>query len=191
MSWLGFARALRRDAAATFFLQPRASAPCLGGVEYLAWSLTILLMLVGLAGTFLPLLPGTLLILIAALIHKLLLPDSFSWFVFGWLAAFWAVSVLADVGCTLVGARLFGGSKWGMAGAGGGAMVGMFVSLPALILGSILGAIAAEKLGARRTDREALRAGAGAAVGFLLSTVVRLGCGAGMIALFLVAVLGR
>lgn len=160
-------------------------------MEYLAWSLTILLMLVGLAGTFLPLLPGTLLILIAALIHKLLLPDSFSWFVFGWLAAFWAVSVLADVGCTLVGARLFGGSKWGMAGAGGGAMVGMFFSLPALILGSILGAIAAEKLGARRTDREALRAGAGAAVGFLLSTVVRLGCGAGMIALFLVAVLGR
>ena len=50
----------------------------MGGVEYLAWSLTVLLMLVGLAGTFLPLLPGTFLILLAALVHKLLLPESIS-----------------------------------------------------------------------------------------------------------------
>jgi uncharacterized protein YqgC (DUF456 family) len=158
-------------------------------VEYFVWSLTALLMLVGLAGTFLPLLPGTLLILIAALIHKLLLPESISWIVFAWLAAFWVVSVLADIGCTLLGTRLFGGTKWGMAGAGGGAMVGMFFSLPALILGSILGAIAAEKLGAGRTNKEALRAGAGAAVGFILSTVVRCACGAAMIAFFLFAAL--
>ena len=101
------------------------------------------------------------------------------------------VSVLADIFCTLVGARLFGGSKWGMAGAGGGAMVGMFFSLPALILGSIIGAIAAEKLGAGRSDRDALRAGAGAAVGFILSAVVRFGCGAAMVALFLFAAIGR
>ncbi len=158
---------------------------------YLAWSLTTLLMLVGLAGTVVPLLPGTFLILLGALLHKLLLPAAFSWAVFIWLAAFWVVSVLADLACTLLGARLFGGSKWGVAGAGGGAMVGMFFSLPALVLGSIFGAIAAEKLGAGRSDREALRAGAGAAVGFIVSTIVRFACGAAMIALFLVAVFYR
>lgn len=160
-------------------------------MEYFVWSLTILLMLVGLAGTFLPILPGTLLILLAALSHRLLLPDSISWVVFGWLTAFWVVSVLADIGCTLLGTRLFGGSKWGMAGAGGGAMVGMFFSLPAIILGSILGAIAAEKLGACRSDGDALRAGAGAAVGFIISSVVRFLCGAAMIAFFLIAALNR
>jgi uncharacterized protein len=160
-------------------------------VEYLVWSLTILLLLAGLVGTLVPLLPGTLLILIAALGHKLLLPASLSWVVFAWIAAFWVASVLADIGCTLLGARLFGGTKWGMAGAGSGAMVGMFFSLPALVLGSIVGAIAAEKLGAKRSDRDALRAGAGAAVGFIIATVARFACGAAMIALFLVAALNR
>ncbi len=160
-------------------------------MEYLVWTLTILLMLAGLAGTLVPLLPGTFFILLAALLHKLLLPASLSWGVFAWLAGFWAASVLADIVCTLLGARLFGGSKWGLAGAGGGAMVGMFFSLPALVLGSILGAIAAEKLGARRSDRDALRAGAGAAVGFIFSAVARFGCGGAMIALFLVAALHR
>lgn len=150
-----------------------------------------MLMLAGLAGTVVPLLPGTFLILLGALLHKLLLPAAFSWAVFIWLAAFWVVSVLADLACTLLGARLFGGSKWGMAGAGGGALVGMCFSLPALVLGSIFGAIAAEKLGAGRSDRDALRAGAGAALGFVVSTVVRFACGAAMIALFLVAVLYR
>ena len=76
-------------------------------------------------------------------------------------------------------------------GAGGGAFVGMFFSLPALLLGSILGAIAAEKIGAKRSDRAALRAGAGAAVGFMLAAAARLACAAAMIALFLLAVLNR
>ena len=144
-------------------------------------------MLTGLAGTLVPLLPGTLLILVAAAVHKLLLPASIAWGMIGWLAAIWFASVIVDFVCTLLGTRLFGGSKWGMAGAGGGALVGMFFSLPALLLGSILGAIAAEKLGAKRSDRDALRAGAGAAVGFVLSAGARFGCAVAMIALFVMA----
>lgn len=144
-------------------------------------------MLVGLAGTLLPLLPGTLLILVAAVVHKLLLPASLTWDVIGWLTAIWVFSVAIDFVCTLLGTRLFGGTKWGMAGAGGGAMFGMFFSLPALLLGSILGAIAAEKVGAKRTNRDALRAGAGAAFGFVLSTAARFGCAVVMIALFVIA----
>lgn len=156
-------------------------------VEYLVWALTISLMLIGLIGTIAPVLPGTLLILAAVLVHKLLLPASISWVAFGWIAGFFVLSVITDIGCTLLGTRLFGGTRWGMAGAGGGAMVGMFFSLPALILGAIFGAIAAEKLGARRTHRDALRSGAGAAFGFVLSTIARLGCAIAMIALFVVA----
>lgn len=158
-------------------------------MEYFVWSLTVVLMLIGLAGTILPLLPGTLLILAAVLVHKLLLPESLSWLAFGFIALFAALSVVTDVVCTLLGTRWFGGTRWGMAGAGGGAMVGMFISLPALILGSIFGAIAAEKFAAKRTSRQALRAGAGAAVGFILSTVARVGCAVAMVAIFVVAVM--
>ena len=76
-----------------------------------------------------------------------------------------------------------------MTGAGGGALVGMFFSLPALLLGTMLGAVAAEKLVGKRTDRDALKSGLGAALGFLASTVVRVMFALAMVALFIYAVL--
>ncbi len=114
---------------------------------------------------------------------------SLTWFAVGWVAGFWLISVLADIGGTLLGTRLFGGSKWGMAGATGGALAGMFVSLPALILGTVFGAVVAEKCFGKRTDEEALRAGAGAAFGFLLSTVARLACALAMIGVYTIAII--
>jgi uncharacterized protein len=158
-------------------------------VEIFVWTLTTVLMLVGLAGVIVPLLPGNVLILIAAILHKWLLPETISWAVVGWIAALCVISVVADFAGTILGARLFGGGKWGMAGAGTGAFIGMFFSLPALILGTFFGAIAAEKFIAKKSGRTSLLAGVGAATGFVLSTVVRLTCALAMIGVFLVAVL--
>lgn len=156
-----------------------------------AWFLTLALMLVGLAGVVLPLLPGTLLILIAAVVHKLILPGDLSWTVIAVIAVIWGVSVLADIGSVLLGTRWFGGSKWGLGGASGGAVVGMFFSVPAMILATIFGAVAAEWLLAKRSGRESLKAGAGAAMGFVLSTIARLACAFAMIGIFLFAAVGR
>jgi uncharacterized protein YqgC (DUF456 family) len=155
----------------------------------LAWCLTALLLLVGLIGTLLPLLPGTTLILVAAVLHKLMLPATISWGVVGGIACLWILSLLVDFACVLLGTRLGGGSKWGMAGAGGGAMVGAFVSVPALLLGSVLGAMLAEKLIHQRNLRDTLKAGLGAGLGFLLGTLGRLACAVAMISVFLVATL--
>lgn len=152
------------------------------------WSLTVLLLAAGLVGSVLPLIPGTTLILLGALLQQWLLPGTLSWTAVGWIAAFWALSIIGDIVCTLLGTRLLGGSKWGMAGASGGALAGMFFSLPALIVGTILGAMAAEKLGAKRSDTDALRSGAGAALGFLLGTVLRVACAIAMIGIYVVAV---
>ncbi len=157
-------------------------------MDYFVWTLTCLLTITGLAGVIVPLLPGTTLILVAMVVHKLLLPASVAWSALGWVALFWFVSVVVDVLGVFVGTRLFGGSRWGMAGAGGGALVGMFFSLPALILGTIFGAVVAERFLAKKTAEQSLRAGAGAAFGFVLSTVGRLGCAVVMIVLFLLAV---
>jgi uncharacterized protein YqgC (DUF456 family) len=156
-------------------------------LEVATWTLTLTLMLIGLAGVVIPLLPGTTLILIAAILHKLILPADLSWLAIGLIALFWAFSILADFGGVILGTHWFGGSKWGMAGASGGALVGVFFSLPALLLGTIFGAILAEKLLANKTDREALKSGFGAATGFVISTVARLVCATVMIALFLFA----
>ena len=155
---------------------------------YLIWTLTTVLTLIGLAGVVIPLLPGTTLILLAMVVHKLLLPDDLSWVVIAWIAGFWLLSVIVDFVGVIMGTRAFGGGKWGMLGAGGGAVIGMFFSLPMLLLGTVLGAVAAEKLIAQKTNRASLLAGVGAAVGFLLSTIGRLLCALAMIVLFVMAV---
>jgi uncharacterized protein len=100
---------------------------------------------------------------------------------------FWVLSILADIGGVVLGTKLFGGTRWGMAGASGGALIGVFISLPALIIGTIFGAIAAEKLFGKRTHGQALKAGVGAATGFVISTVARAFCAVVMIGLFLFA----
>ncbi len=155
------------------------------------WCLTSFLMLVGFAGTILPLLPGTTLILAAAFIHKLLLPADLTWSLFAIIGGIWLLSVIADFAGVIIGTRWFGGSKWGMAGASGGALIGTFISLPAIFLGSIFGAIAAEKLLAKKTDGQSLKAGIGAATGFVLSTIARVFCACAMIGLFLFSALSR
>jgi uncharacterized protein YqgC (DUF456 family) len=157
-------------------------------MDILLWSLTALLMIAGLVGVVVPMLPGTTLIVVGAVVHKLLLPATISWTAVVWIGAIWLVSVAADFLGVLVGARMFGGSKWGMAGAGGGAFVGMFFSLPGLLLGTLLGAAAAEKLFAKKDPRASLKAGVGAATGFLLSLVARLACAVAMVTLFCFAV---
>lgn len=161
-----------------------AAAPTLVLVEYAIWTLTVILLLGGLVGSVVPLLPGTTLIFAGVVLHKILLPATVSTWAVVWIGVFWIFSIAADFGCTLLGARLFGGSKWGMTGAGGGALVGMFFSLPALLLSTILGAVAAEKLVGKRTHRDAVKSGLGAALGFLASTIVRALAALAMVALF-------
>lgn len=169
-------------------LQPVDPLPCHDDMDFLYWSMVIILILGGLAGSVLPLLPGTTLILLGVLLQKWLMPGTLSSLAVVWIAVFWFMSIVTDIGGTLLGTRLFGGSKWGMAGAGGGAFVGMFISLPALLLGSILGAVVSEKWLGRRSHKDALRSGAGAAVGFLLAGVARVSCALVMIGLYAVSV---
>jgi uncharacterized protein YqgC (DUF456 family) len=157
-------------------------------MDYAIWTLTALLLLIGLVGSVVPLLPGTTLILVGVLLHKFLLPETISTGAVVSIALIWLFSVVADFVCTLIGTRLFGGTKWGMTGAGGGALVGMFFSLPVLLLGTIFGAIAAEKLVGKRSDHDALKSGLGAALGFIVSTIVRALCALAMVALFAYAV---
>jgi len=180
---------VNRLPVSNMFLQPSRFLRCLHLVDYLIWSFAGFLMFVGLVGTIVPLLPGTTFVLLGVIMAKFFIPESISWAVVGWITLFWFLSVLADFAGIIIGSRLFGGSKWGMTGASGGAFVGMFFSLPALLLGTFLGAVAAEKFGAKKNDRDSLRSGVGATAGFLLSTVVRFGCALAMIALFLLAVL--
>lgn len=159
-------------------------------MEIAVWSLTLLFTVLGLIGVLVPLIPGTTLILLGFLLHKILLPHAFSWGLLGWIGVVWLASVIVDFLGVLLGTRLFGGTKWGMAGASGGAFIGMFFSLPALLLGTIFGAVVAERYAAKRSHRDSFRAGFGAAFGFVISTAGRLACALLMVAMFFYAVRG-
>jgi len=162
-------------------------------MDTLVWILTALLMLVGLVGTVVPLIPGAALIVAGAALHQGLLPDgqSVGW---GWVLVLIGLAVLSsgvDLLASALGARRFGASKWGALGGLLGAIVGLFFSLPGLILGPIVGVILAELLVARKEWRAAARASWGTIVGTLLGALGKLVVAVGMVGLFWALLLWR
>lgn len=141
----------------------------------LVWALAVFLMIAGVAGSVLPALPGAPLILVAAVLHKWLLPG----FVSGWtiavLAVLAALTVIIDAACGIFGVRKFGGGRWAMLGAGVGAAVGLFLGPFGLIIGAIAGAVICEMAFDRKALNDALKAGIGAGIGMIVGTVLRMG----------------
>lgn len=149
--------------------------------------LAFLVMALGLAGAVLPGLPGLPLIFLAALGHKLLLPDILSWWLVLWLGGIAVAGVGVDFLAGWAGARMFGATKWGIYGALLGLLLGIPFSIPGMILGPVAGAVVAEMAVAKRTWKQASKSGIGAGVGFALSTAIHLAMGLLMIGSFAVA----
>jgi len=143
-------------------------------IEVLSWMLLVILLLSGLAGVLLPILPGALIIFVGALLHKILTPEWLSWTTVIILGVLVLVERLLDFLGTMIGAKWLGATRWGIFGAVVGGIVGLFFGLPGLILGPVFGALVGEIIFARRSLGLSAKAGVGAAVGFGLSTVARI-----------------
>jgi uncharacterized protein YqgC (DUF456 family) len=139
-----------------------------------AWALASLLILLGIAGSVLPALPGAPLILAAAVVHRLMLPGYVSMWSIVLLAVLSAVTILAEWAMSAVGARAFGGSKWSLIGAPVGALLGLPFGLFGILAGAVLGAAALEAAFAGRSAPDALKAGLGAGLGVVAGTFGRL-----------------
>jgi uncharacterized protein YqgC (DUF456 family) len=156
-----------------------------GATMAFVYVLVGLLLIVGLVGSVVPALPGTILILAAAAIHALATgfdpigPGRLVLLAFLTLVAY-ALDYLAGA----LGVKRFGGSGWAVAGAVVGALVGLFLGLPGLILGPLVGALAAEYAYTRQLNTSA-RAALGTVVGLLVGAVAKVGLGLAMIGLFL------
>lgn len=148
------------------------------------WALAGAAVLLGLAGLVLPLLPGTPLLFgglwLAAWLGdyaQVGIPVLVVLAVMALLA--WGVDYVAAV----VGVKRVGASHQAMAGAGAGALLGIFGGLPGLVVGPMAGAVAGEWV-ARRNGAQAARAGMAAGLGFVLAAVVKLGIGLLMLLVF-------
>lgn len=137
--------------------------------------ITIILIIAGLLGTFLPILPGTPLIIIGAIIY-------------GYSTNFTGITIfdlvlLAGLGLfaegmqyllSMVGSRKFGGSKVGSLGAVLGLLLGMLLIGPiGLLIGPLLGAILAELLTGQELY-QAVKVGIGSMVGVFGGMVMTL-----------------
>jgi uncharacterized protein len=161
----------------------------MNATELIGFLAALLVMAVGLIGTFVPGIPGAPLILIAAIAHKLYFgPKSVSYLALGLMILFMVLSLVLDFLASVVGAKKLGATWRGMLGAVIGGMVGLFFSLPGLILGPLLGAFLFE-LAAGRQWRESLNAGGGALLGLALGTLGKIVCCVVMIGIFSFSVL--
>lgn len=159
-----------------------------------AWVVTASLIVVGFAGCLIPVIPGHLMIFLAAVSHGLSMEvlldrdSGVEWWTFVVLGLLLALGQAFDLLSGAAGARWFGGTKWGAAGAVVGGIVGLFFMPFGLVLGPLAGAYAFESWFAKQSPRPAMVSGFGSAVGALSSLVVKLVVGVMMIGWFVIDV---
>lgn len=164
------------------------------GIDWLYWGglvVAILLVIVGLVGSLIPVLPGTPLIFVAALIY-------------GFITDFVEINttVLISLGvialisqglgylASSIGAKKFGSSRWGVFGAVLGSIVGVFLGGPiGLAIFPFLLAFLFELLAAGKTVKKSLRTAFGSMLGVLGGIVMQFVFGLVMLVVILVAVL--
>lgn len=160
-------------------------------LEIVAWTIGILLMIVGVLGTLLPFLPGAVMVLLGAGAYWLIHPGDpgISWPGFLILLALALVALVIDMVSSAVGAKWFGASRWGAIGAIVGGIVGLFFSIPGIILGPFLGAIAFELIFARKEFKASGKSGVGTVVGGAAGIAAKLAVVVAMIVWFFLDVL--
>ncbi|MDX1585708.1 MAG: DUF456 domain-containing protein [Balneolaceae bacterium] len=136
-----------------------------------------LLILVGLLGSFLPVLPGPPISYVGLLLLQLTANPPFTiQFLIVWALIVIAIMVLDSL-VPAWGARKYGGSPFGVWGSIFGLIAGIFFPPMGIIIGPIVGAFVGEMIGGKTSD-QALKAAWGSFVGFLAGTLMKvIACG--------------
>ncbi len=154
-------------------------------------ALALLVMCLGLAGSILPGLPSTPLVLLAAIGHKLYFGETgVGWIVMLVLVLVTVLSLAMDYVASVYGAKRLGATWRGATGAIVGGLIGIFFNLPGILLGPFIGAMAFELAGGRNF-KDSSRAGVGATLGLLAGAIGKLLCCLAMMGLFAADVIYR
>lgn len=152
---------------------------------------TIALMLIGLIGSVLPFIPGSPLILLGAFIYAwytdfLVVP----WGTLVILLLLTVLSQILDYLASILGAKKFGASRWGMSGAFLGGIIGLFSGgILGILIGPFIGALLLELLHGQDLPAS-LKIGLGTLVGFLGGAIGKIIIALTMIGIFLVKIIG-
>ncbi|MGB6121583.1 MAG: DUF456 domain-containing protein [Bacteroidota bacterium] len=153
------------------------------------WVLSVLLVLGGVVGVVLPLLPGSLLVfgglVLAASIDGF---ERVGWVTIALLALCVVLSYAIDFFAAGLGAKRSRASSAAIVGAIAGTIVGLFFGLAGVILGPFVGAVIGEFLVGRDIEK-AGKVGVGTWIGMVLGTAARLALTFIMIGFFVLAYL--
>jgi uncharacterized protein YqgC (DUF456 family) len=153
------------------------------------WIIAVLMVLVGIAGTVLPALPGVVLVFAGIVLAAWI--DGFT-VISGWtvglLAVLTVIGVAVDYVAQMMSAQRAGATPLGIAGAAAGTIAGIFTGLVGLLFMPLVGAAIGEFI----AHRDALRAGkVGLAtwIGLLVGAALKLAIVFTMTGIFVAALL--
>ncbi len=158
-------------------------------VEIILFVVALMVMIVGLAGVILPVLPGIPLIFAAALLYAILTGfREITLYIILIFAGMTVCGLVMDYVANYFSVRKMGGGKAGAIGAVVGLLIGVWFGLVWIIILPFAFAVLFE-LAAGKEGRQALNAGIGAFVGLLFGGVLRFTIGCVMIGIFVWKVL--
>ncbi len=133
-----------------------------------------LFVMLGLIGSFLPVLPGPLTSWLGLLIlyFTSIVPRNYTF-----LGITLAIAILIwilDYIIPAIGTKRFGGSTYGVYGTTIGLLIGLFSPIPfGILLGAFLGAFIGEMLHDKKNTRRAFRASIGSLLGLITSATIK------------------
>jgi uncharacterized protein len=158
-------------------------------VTALLWILAVVLIAVGIAGTILPALPGAILVFGGIVLAAWI--DDFTripvWLLVV-LAVLTALAWIVDYVAAAAGAKKAGASRYAIAGAMIGTVLGIVTGLWGLLFMPLIGAAVGEFI-AQRDLRRAGKVGLATWLGLLLGTAAKVAIVFAMVGVFIVALL--
>jgi len=158
-------------------------------VYYIGMIIGAILILLGLFGSVIPVLPGPPLsfigLFMVALVRNFSPPLTPTLLIIMLIISL-AITVV-DYFIPLIGAKKYGTSKWGIYGSVAGMIIGAFFSPFGALLGALIGVVMVEWMVSRK-EKQALKAGWGIFIGSLFGTILKLGISGIMAYYFLIVV---
>ncbi len=133
-----------------------------------------LIVLTGIIGSVLPVLPGPLASWFGLLLLYLTKAIPIDWTVLGITLGVAILVSIIDYVLPILGTKKFGGSNYGVNGAMVGLLFGIFFGPLGIIAGPFLGAFFGELLKDHKDSKKAFKAAVGSFIGFLSSTLLKL-----------------
>lgn len=151
------------------------------------WTTSVVLIVIGLAGTVIPALPGIPMIFAGAWLAAYIGDyQEITWVTLVILGIFTVIGLVVDWVAQTMGAQRAGASKYGLAGSLVGTVIGLFMGIVGILFMPLVGAFIGEYI-AQRDLRVATNVGWATWIGMLAGTALKLALSFTMIGIMLFA----